>query len=247
MQLSFFVLSLVAAVPMVSAYPVKADTLNCRSGPGTSYKVVKTYKKGADVKITCQTPGPSVNGDTLWDKTSDGCYVADYYIKTGTSSYVAPKCGGGSTGGGSGGSGNLPGLNAVQSKHARAIIGEAKKEGLGRHGCEAGIATAIVESSILIYANSKVPASLKYPHDRVGSDHDSVGIFQQRAIYYPNIAADMDAARSAAQFFAKMKNVSGWKTMAVGKLCQKVQVSAYPDRYAAQVSKATKICAAGGL
>lgn len=98
-----------------------------------------------------------------------------------------------------------------------------------------------------MYANSKVPASLKYPHDRVGSDHDSVGIFQQRAIYYPNIAADMDAARSAAQFFAKMKNISGWKTMAVGKLCQKVQVSAYPDRYAAQVSKATKICAAGGL
>jgi hypothetical protein len=144
MQLSLFVLSLVAAVPMVSAYPVKADTLNCRSGPGTSYKVVKTYKKGADVKITCQTPGPSVNGDTLWDKTSDGCYVADYYIKTGTSGYVTAKCGGGSTGGGSSG-GNLPGLNAVQSKHARAIIGQAKKEGLGRHGCEAGIATAIVE------------------------------------------------------------------------------------------------------
>lgn len=41
--------------------------------------------------------------------------------------------------------GNLPGLNSVQSKHARDIIGEAKKEGLGLQGCEAGIATALVE------------------------------------------------------------------------------------------------------
>jgi hypothetical protein len=92
-----------------------------------------------------------------------------------------------------------------------------------------------------------VPKSLNYPHDKVGSDHDSVGIFQQRVVYYPDIAADMDPAKSAAQFFKKMKAVSGWKTMAVGKLCQKVQVSAYPDRYAQRVAEATKICSAGGL
>lgn len=87
---------------------------------------------------------------------------------------------------------------------------------------------------------------MNYPHDAVGSDHDSVGIFQQRAMYYPNIAADMDAALSARQFFKKMKGIKGWKSMAVGKLCQKVQVSAYPDRYAAKVSQASKICKAGG-
>jgi hypothetical protein len=98
-----------------------------------------------------------------------------------------------------------------------------------------------------MYANKKVPASLKYPHDKVGSDYDSVGIFQQRAIYYPNIAADMDAAKSAAQFFKQMKNVKGWKSMEVGKLCQKVQVSAYPSRYTERVAEAKKICAAGGL
>ncbi|KAK4042287.1 hypothetical protein C8A01DRAFT_44671 [Parachaetomium inaequale] len=245
MHLSLTALALAAAVPMVSAYPVKADSLNCRAGPGTSYDVVRKYKKGVDVKITCQTTGPSIEGDNLWDKTSDGCYVADFYIQTGTSGYVTDKCGDSSGGGDSGG--DLPGLNAVQSKHARAIIGEAKKEGLGRQGCEAGIATAIVESNILIYANKKVPESLNYPHDAVGSDYDSVGIFQQRATFYPDIAADMDAARSAAQFFTEMKRVSGWKTMAVGTLCQKVQRSAYPDRYAEQVGKAGKICAAGGL
>jgi hypothetical protein len=147
-------LALAAAVPMASAYLVKADSLNCRTGPGTSYPVVRTYKKGVDVRITCQTTGTVVEGHNLWDKTSDGCYVADYYIETGTSGYVAPKCGDSGGGGGDTG-GNLPGLNAVQSKHARAIIGEAKNEGLGRQGCLVGIATAIVEVRFLCLALGK--------------------------------------------------------------------------------------------
>ncbi|CAI7595369.1 unnamed protein product [Penicillium palitans] len=236
-------LAFATITPIVNAYPITGDVVNCRSGPGTSYSVVKSYKKGADVAITCQAAGTTVNGNGIWDKTSDGCYVADYYIRTGSSSYVTKKC----SGSGSGSSGNLPGLTSTQSKHAKAIIGEAKKEDLGRQGCLAGIATGLVESNMLIYANKKVPASLKYPHDAVGSDYDSVGIFQQRAVYYPDIAADMDAAKSAAQFFKGMKNVSGWKTMEVGKLCQKVQGSAYPSRYAERLAEAKKICVAGGL
>jgi lysozyme len=84
------------ALSGASAYLIKADGVHCRSGPGTNYGVKKTYNKGHDVSITCQTPGTSVNGDKLWDKTSDGCYVSDYYVKTGTSDYVAKKCGSGS-------------------------------------------------------------------------------------------------------------------------------------------------------
>ncbi|KAF5123320.1 Endolysin [Metarhizium anisopliae] len=84
---------------MVTAFPVTADSLNCRAEPNTSSAVKKTYKKTEDVKISCQTDGPSINGNSIWDKTQDGCYVADYYIKTGSSGYVTGKCGGG--GGGS--------------------------------------------------------------------------------------------------------------------------------------------------
>lgn len=98
-----------------------------------------------------------------------------------------------------------------------------------------------------MYANNAVPASLKYPHDRVGSDHDSVGLFQQRASIYKDVRCDMDAACSAGQFFAEMKRVKGWQTMAVGTLCQRVQRSAYPDRYNKFVPTATKVCKAGGL
>ena len=57
----------------------------------------------------------------------------------------------------------------------------------------------------------------------------------------------MDPAGSAQQFFDKMTAVKGWESMDVGKLCQKVQGSAYPDRYNKFVPQATEICKAGGL
>jgi uncharacterized protein YraI len=84
---------------LVSAYPISGSEVHCRSGPSTSYKVVTTYKKGHDVKVTCQTAGETIDGDNLWDKTSDGCYVADYYVKTGTTGMVTGACS--SSGGGS--------------------------------------------------------------------------------------------------------------------------------------------------
>ncbi|KAJ2055146.1 hypothetical protein GGI17_006730 [Coemansia sp. S146] len=99
------------AVPQASGYAINGDVVNCRSGPSTSYGVVHTYKKGQDVSIVCQTTGPSINGDTLWDKTSDGCYVADYYVSTGTGNYVTGKCGGGSTPPPSNGSGYCKTVN----------------------------------------------------------------------------------------------------------------------------------------
>ncbi len=44
---------------------------------------------------------------------------------------------------------NLPGLNAVQTKHANQIIGDAKKENLGKQGCEAAITTGLTEVLLL--------------------------------------------------------------------------------------------------
>lgn len=81
----------------------------------------------------------------------------------------------------------------------------------------------------------------------MSSDYDSVGIFQQRVTYYPDVAADMDPAQSAAQFFAQMQNIEGWESMDIGSLCQAVQVSAYPDRYAEREAEASEICTAGGM
>ncbi|CAG7964990.1 hypothetical protein N7519_007138 [Penicillium mononematosum] len=101
MQLTNLALTLAAAFSIANAYPITSDQLNCRSGPSTSDSVVKTYKSGADVKVSCQTYGESINGNTIWDKTSDNCYVADYYVKTGSDSMVTESCDGGSSGDGS--------------------------------------------------------------------------------------------------------------------------------------------------
>ncbi|KAF9321436.1 hypothetical protein BG003_001949 [Podila horticola] len=96
-----------------TAYPiVDADVLNCRSGPGINFPALRQLSRGVDVQILCQTPGTNIRGDTLWIKTQFGCYVADFYVQTGTSGYVAPHCdrsGGG--GGGGGGSVACSGVN----------------------------------------------------------------------------------------------------------------------------------------
>ncbi|KAH6603777.1 glycoside hydrolase family 24 [Trichoderma cornu-damae] len=90
---------------VVSAYPITGDVVNCRTGPGTSYAVKKSYNKNQDISISCQTTGTSVNGNNIWDKTGDDCYVADYYVKTGSSGFVTKQCSASSGGGGGSSSG----------------------------------------------------------------------------------------------------------------------------------------------
>ncbi|KAJ5683101.1 NlpC/P60-like cell-wall peptidase [Penicillium macrosclerotiorum] len=121
MLLSSLLAVAVAVIPTtVSAYPITGDTVNCRSGPGTSYSVVKTYKKSDNVSITCQASGTNIYGDSLWDKTSDGCYVADYYVKTGSTNYVTKKCDDSGSGSGSGG--------GSSSGSGSSIVDAAEKE-----------------------------------------------------------------------------------------------------------------------
>ena len=143
--------------------------------------------------------------------------------------------------------GTLSGYTFIQSARARQIASEVKARGLPRQACLAAITTAITETALKNYANSGVSASFNYPYDAVGSDHDSVGLFQQRVSGYTNIAADMSPTGSTSQFLDRMINISGWQTMDVGTLCQKVQVSAYPDRYNNNVGAAQNICSATGF
>lgn len=156
MHNTILALSVAASMPLINAYPITTSGLNCRSGPGTDYDVVKTYDLGEDISITCQAAGTVVNGDELWDLTEDGCYVTDYYVSTGTSSYVTSPCDDGDSGSGSS-DGDLPGLDSTQSAHAKDIIAEAQAEGLGHQGCTAGIATALVEVRSELPYNPHLP------------------------------------------------------------------------------------------
>lgn len=73
-------------------YTVTSSTsLSARTGPSTSYSVVKSYLPGATVNVVCQAPGSKVGTTTVWDKLTDGSYVTDYYVSTPSKpGYSAP-------------------------------------------------------------------------------------------------------------------------------------------------------------
>lgn len=84
-----------AAVHYYSIAP--GVSLNVRSGPSTSYSVVRVLSGGTQVPIYCQTPGQTISGPygttNLWDNIADGQYVSDAYVHTGSDGYVASRCG----------------------------------------------------------------------------------------------------------------------------------------------------------
>ena len=86
-----------SAAATVQYYPVAPNTqLNVRSGPGTSYPLVRVLPVGASVPIFCQRPGTTVSGyygtSNIWDNIDSGQYVSDAYVNTGSDGYIAPRC-----------------------------------------------------------------------------------------------------------------------------------------------------------
>lgn len=134
-------------------------------------------------------------------------------------------------------------LNAQQLKWARAIAATIKAMNLpadqGPRACDIAFATVRVESNFKMYANGNNPASMKLPHDAVGYDHGSVGLFQQQVGGAPNSTANwgttqqcMDVTYSTRKFVNTLLN-RDWLHMTNGEAAQAVQGSAFPDRYAA--------------
>ncbi|MFC9429229.1 hypothetical protein [Streptomyces sp. NPDC056987] len=79
-------------------YAVHPDyRVNVRSGPGTNYQLVRVLQYGATVPINCQKPGERITGPygttNLWDNIANGEFISDAYVYTGSSGYVAPRCG----------------------------------------------------------------------------------------------------------------------------------------------------------
>ncbi|MFB8181777.1 SH3 domain-containing protein [Streptomyces sp. NPDC055966] len=88
----------VAAEAAVRTYAVAPGVrLNVRSGPGTSYGIVRVLPENTRVPIFCQSPGTTVSGPygttNIWDNIDNGEYVSDAYVQTGSSGYVASRCG----------------------------------------------------------------------------------------------------------------------------------------------------------
>ncbi len=144
-----------------------------------------------------------------------------------------------------------PGADWGEKFFAYEIARAALDRSLSAAGAKIGEAVALVESGdpMQMWANNAVPASLGFRHDAVGSDYDSVGLFQQRDNgAWGTVDQRMDPYQSAGLFFdAMLQRFPNWQAMDPGAVAQGVQGSAYPDRYATKMDHAEQLVTDTGL
>ncbi|MEU4360477.1 glycoside hydrolase domain-containing protein [Promicromonospora sp. NPDC023987] len=78
------------------AYRVtSSSSLNARSGPSTSYPVVRAHAPGSSLPVVCQGIGQRVGTTRVWDRLTSGAWVSDYYVSTPSSTKFTaalPRC-----------------------------------------------------------------------------------------------------------------------------------------------------------
>ncbi|MEU2613286.1 M23 family metallopeptidase [Micromonospora sp. NPDC007271] len=127
-----------------------------------------------------------------------------------------------------------------QLRNAAVIIKVGQDMNVPARGWVIALATAMQESALRNLANSTVPASLALPHEGVGSDHDSLGLFQQRP-GWGSVQQRMTPSYAARKFYEKMLKVPNWQRRPLTVVAQRVQVSAFPDAYAKHEDLAGRI------
>ena len=136
-------------------------------------------------------------------------------------------------------------LDHRQLTRAATILNVAAgTAGAGRRGARIAVMAALTESRLRMLANTTIPTSRTYPNDGVGSDHDSLGLFQMRpSTGWGGVRQLMDPTYQARAFFGGpagpnhgaprgLLDIPDWGTLTDGQAAQAVEVSVYPDRYA---------------
>ena len=134
-------------------------------------------------------------------------------------------------------------LTSAQLANAGAVIAEGRRRNLPGQAVVIALAVASQESGFKNYANDGVGGdlsidqigieqSLQLPHEAVGTDGGSIGIFQQQWPWWGTMSDLMNPTRSAGKFFDSLVQVAGWENLPLTVAAQRVQRSAYPDAYA---------------
>jgi hypothetical protein len=120
-------------------------------------------------------------------------------------------------------------MTAYRVSCARAVIDAVQKRGLDERAAVIAITTTIVESTIENISEQV--------------DHSSLGLFQQLDDY-GTAAQRLNPSWATNEFLNRMEARypnGSWRTADIGDVCQRVQVSAYPDRYDKQTLDAQRI------
>jgi murein DD-endopeptidase MepM/ murein hydrolase activator NlpD/endonuclease/exonuclease/phosphatase family metal-dependent hydrolase len=134
-------------------------------------------------------------------------------------------------------------LTSTQRGNAARVIEEGRRRHLPERAIVIALAVASQESHFLNYANDGeggdldltqlgIERSLQLPHDAVGTDHGSLGVFQQQWPWWGTMRELMDPAQAASKFYTALLTVPGWASLPLTVAAQRVQQSAYPSTYA---------------
>lgn len=145
----------------------------------------------------------------------------------------------------------LAGLTPAMTANAAVIYQVAQAKGLGDIGAEIGVSVALAESTLQNYANDGTSTlndamlhrqltdseravarqSMDYPHDTVGNNLDSIGLFQQRPMTGWGTPAELiDPAVASGKFYdALIGQVPNWQSMSPWIAAQTVQGSPSGD------------------
>jgi FG-GAP-like repeat len=120
-------------------------------------------------------------------------------------------------------------MNAYRVSCARMVVNAVRDRGLASRAADIAIATVIVETSLQNISEEV--------------DHDSLGLFQQRASW-GSATNRLNPEWATNAFLDKMVSKypnNSWQSAPIGEVAQAVQVSAFPDRYQVEAGDAQKI------
>lgn len=130
--------------------------------------------------------------------------------------------------------GALGSWSTTQVDNAAVIVAVGQQLAMPARAWVIAVATAMTESRLTNL-------------DNLGArnDHDSLGLFQQRPSQgWGQPGQLLDRVYAATAFYRALRRVPGWETMPVTVAAQKVQRSAFPDRYAEHESDAERVVSA---
>jgi hypothetical protein len=126
--------------------------------------------------------------------------------------------------------GSAGGYDTEQLHHAAVIVEVSADRGLPVRAAVIAVATAMQESHL---RNVDQP-----------TDHDSLGLFQQRPSQgWGTPSQLLNPTYAAGKFYDSLLTVTDWQTRPLTDVAQAVQRSAYPDAYAPHEADATAIVA----
>jgi cell wall-associated NlpC family hydrolase len=120
------------------------------------------------------------------------------------------------------------GLTTENQQNAEIIISVGQQKNVPVFGLVVAIATALQESGLVNLTTA--------------TDHDSLGLFQQRPSQgWGTVAQVTDPTYAAGAFYDALLKVPNWQAMSLTDAAQAVQRSAFPDAYAKWETEARDI------